>query len=55
MNLKKFWAEDQGAVVTEYVVFVAAIGAILAGGVYVLFNGMSTLFGSWAQYFNAGS
>jgi Flp pilus assembly pilin Flp len=55
MNLKKFLAEDQGAVVTEYVVFVAAIGIILAAGVYVLFDGMSNLFGAWAGYFGAGS
>ena len=55
MNLKKFCAEDHGAVVTEYVVFVAAIGIIMAAGVYVLFDGMSSLFGAWAQYFNAGS
>jgi Flp pilus assembly pilin Flp len=55
MNLKKFLADDQAAVVTEYVVFVAAIGIIMAAGVYVLFNGMSTLFGAWAGYFRAGS
>jgi Flp pilus assembly pilin Flp len=54
MSLKKFWKEDQGSVVTEYVIFVAAIGVLLAAGVYVLFNGMSTLFGAWANYFGAG-
>jgi Flp pilus assembly pilin Flp len=56
MNLRNFYTEDQsGAVVTEYVVFVAVIGVILAVGVTVLFNAMATLFGAWAQYFGAGS
>jgi Flp pilus assembly pilin Flp len=56
MNIRNFFKRDQsGAVVTEYVVFVAVIGVILAVGVTVLFNGMSTLFGAYAQYFSTGS
>ncbi len=55
MNIRNFYQEEQGAVVTEYVVFVAVIGVILAVGVTALFNGMSSLFNAWAQYFGAGS
>jgi Flp pilus assembly pilin Flp len=55
MTLEKFLKEEKGAATTtEYVVFVAAIGIILAAGVGVLFNSMSTLFGAWATYFGAG-
>lgn len=56
MNIRNFFRGDQsGAVVTEYVVFVAAIGIILVVGVAALFNGMKALFGNYAQYFGAGS
>jgi Flp pilus assembly pilin Flp len=52
MMAKKFFKEDQGGpIAAEYVIFVAAIGIILAVGVAALFNGMSDLFGAWSGYF----
>lgn len=52
MRVKKFLKEDQGGpIATEYVIFVAAIGIIMAVGVAALFNGMKDLFGAWAGYF----
>jgi Flp pilus assembly pilin Flp len=55
MAIKKFLKDDQGVVSVEYVIFVAAIGIILAVGVTALFNGMKTLFTAWAGYFGGGS
>jgi len=55
MSFEKFPAEEQGTVTVEYVIFVAAIGIIMAVGVYALFNGMSALFNNWASYFQGGS
>jgi Flp pilus assembly pilin Flp len=55
MNVRNFYEEDHGTVVTEYVVFVAVIGVVLAIGVTALFSGMTTLFTAWAKYFGAGS
>ncbi len=54
ITAKDFLREDQGAITAEYVVFVAAIGIIMAVGVTVLFNAMKALFGAWAGYFGAG-
>jgi Flp pilus assembly pilin Flp len=55
MTPEKFLKEDKGGpITTEYVVFVAAIGILMAVGVGVMFNGMSNLFGAWAAYFTAG-
>jgi Flp pilus assembly pilin Flp len=52
MSAKRFFQEDRGGPVTaEYVVFVAAIGILMAVGVGVLFNAMSRLFSAWAGYF----
>jgi Flp pilus assembly pilin Flp len=54
MAVQDFLRDEKGVVATEYVVFVAAIGTILVLGVYVLFNAMSGMFSTWANYFNAG-
>jgi Flp pilus assembly pilin Flp len=54
MTPKKFLKEEKGVVAMEYVIFVAAIGIILAAGVAVLYNSMGTLFAAWGSYF-AGS
>ncbi len=51
MKLKKFMKEESGSITAEYVIFVAAIGIILAAGTTVLFNSMSDLFAKWAGYF----
>ena len=54
MLLRNFFREEQnGTVATEYVVFVAAIGIILAVGVFALYNGMEAVFNAWAGYFTA--
>ncbi len=54
MTPKKFLKEDKGGpITTEYVVFVAAIGLIMAVGVGILFNAMKDLFTAWATYFIA--
>jgi len=54
MLLRNFLQEEQGGpVTTEYVVFVAAIGIIMAVGVFALYNGMSAVFNAWAGYFAA--
>jgi len=54
MTAKKFLSEEKGGpVTTEYVIFVAAIGIIMAVGVGILFNAMGNLFGAWAGYFGA--
>ena len=50
--IKKFLKEDQGVIATEYCIFVAAIGIIMAVGVYALFNGMQSVFGTWSGYFS---
>ena len=56
MNIRNFFKGDQGGPVTlEYVIFVAAIGIIMAVGVTVLFNAMTALFTAWAQYFGTAS
>jgi Flp pilus assembly pilin Flp len=55
MNLKRFLEDEQGVVATEYVIFVAAIGILMAVGVSALFGAMSNLFGAWARYFGGGS
>jgi Flp pilus assembly pilin Flp len=55
MKIKRFLQEDQGAVVVEYVILVAAAGLVLAIGVGVMFSGMSDLFNAWAGYFAGGS
>ena len=55
MKIKKFLQEDDGAVVVEYVIFVAAAAILLAVGVWALFGAMSELFTAWATYFGAGS
>ncbi len=55
MKLKRFLAGDQGVIATEYAIFVAAIGVILAVGVSTLFKAMSGSFTAWANYFNAGT
>jgi len=54
MTIKKFLQKDDGMVATEYVIFVAAIGILMAVGVGVLFNAMSVFFSSWAGYFGGG-
>jgi Flp pilus assembly pilin Flp len=54
MNIKKFLMDDQGVITTEYVIFVAAAGVIMAVGVTALFNGMKAVFGAWASYFGGG-
>ena len=52
MMVKKLIGEDKGGpITTEYVIFVAAIGIIMAVGVTALFNSMSNLFTAWASYF----
>jgi len=52
MNIKKFMQRDKGGpITTEYVLFVAAIGILLAVGITALFNGMKALFNAWAGYF----
>jgi hypothetical protein len=52
MMLRNFLqGEHGGPVTTEYVVFVAAIGIILAVGVFALYNGMAAVFNAWAGYF----
>ena len=53
MSIKKFLQDDDGMVATEYVIFVAAIGILMAVGVGLLFNAMSDFFGAWAGYFSA--
>jgi Flp pilus assembly pilin Flp len=53
MRIKKFLQEDGGMVATEYVMFVAAIGILMAVGVGILFSAMSDFFSSWASYFSA--
>ena len=55
MKIINFLKEDQGAVVVEYVILVAAAGLVLAAGVWVMFNGMSDLFKAFASYFGGGS
>jgi Flp pilus assembly pilin Flp len=55
MNIKKFLDDDQGVMATEYVIFVAAVGIIMAVGATALFNGMKSVFGAWASYFGGGS
>jgi Flp pilus assembly pilin Flp len=54
MTPKRFLKEEEGVVTAEYVVFVAAIGILMAVGVGVLFNAMHNLFSAWAGYFTAG-
>jgi Flp pilus assembly pilin Flp len=51
MNLEKFLKEEKGVVAAEYVIFVAAIGTLLAVGVFALTGAMSDLFTAWAGYF----
>jgi len=53
MTPKKFLKEEKGVIATEYVVFVAAIGIVLAVGVALLFDAMKNMFGAWAFYFGA--
>jgi Flp pilus assembly pilin Flp len=55
MKIKRFLQEDQGVVTVEYVILVAAAGLVLAVGVGVMFNGMSSLFSAWSGYFGGGS
>jgi Flp pilus assembly pilin Flp len=55
MKIKKFLTGDQGVIATEYAIFVAAIGVILAVGVTTLFKAMSGSFSAWANYFNTGT
>jgi Flp pilus assembly pilin Flp len=54
MKIKRFLQEDQGAIATEYVIFVAAIGIVLAVGVFALTGAMRDLFTAWKQYFEPG-
>jgi Flp pilus assembly pilin Flp len=51
MTPKKFLKEEKGVVATEYVVFVAAIGIVMAVGVAVLYGALRDLFVAWAGYF----
>ena len=51
MNVGRFLQEDQGVIASEYIVFVAAIGILMAVGVGILFNSLGNFFGSWATYF----
>jgi Flp pilus assembly pilin Flp len=51
MKIKKFLQEDQGVIATEYVIFVAAAGILLAVGVGLLFGAMRGTFANWANYF----
>ena len=54
MGYRNFLREEHGGpVATEYVVFVAAIGIIMAVGVFALYNGMEAVFNAWAGYFAA--
>jgi Flp pilus assembly pilin Flp len=53
MTPKKFLKEEKGVVATEYVIFVAAIGIIMAVGVYALTDAMKNLFTAWSYYFGA--
>ncbi len=54
MKSIRFLKEDRGGpVTTEYVVFVAAIGILMAVGVGIMFNAMKALFTAWATYFTA--
>ncbi len=55
MKINKFLQEDQGVVTVEYVLLVAAAGLVLAAGVWVMFNGMSSLFTAYAGYFAGAS
>jgi Flp pilus assembly pilin Flp len=53
MNSKKFLKEEKGGpITTEYVVFVAFAGIVLAAGVGFLFDAMRTLFTTWGGYFS---
>jgi Flp pilus assembly pilin Flp len=51
MKLKRFLTEDQGVIATEYAVFVAAVGIILAVWVVALFKTMSRSLNAWANHF----
>lgn len=51
MRIKEFFREQKGVVATEYVIFAAAIGILMAVGVGVLLNAMGNFFTSWATYF----
>ena len=53
MTPKKFLKEETGVIATEYVVFVAAVGLLLAAGVFALTRVMGELFTTWAGYFGA--
>ncbi len=53
MRANKFLQQDDGVVAAEYVVFVAAIGILLAVGVAFLINALGNFFGSWATYFGS--
>jgi Flp pilus assembly pilin Flp len=51
MKVGRFIREDEGVIAVEYIVFLAGIGTVLIIGVALLFNALSTFFGSWATYF----
>lgn len=51
-RVNHFWREESGAILaTEYILFVAAIGIILAVGIWALQDGLAALFGAYSQYF----
>jgi Flp pilus assembly pilin Flp len=55
MTSKKFLKEEKGGpITTEYVVFVAFAGIVLAVGAGFLFNAMRDLFTTYAGYFSGG-
>ncbi len=51
MSATNFLQEDKGVIAVEYIIFVAAIGTAMVIGVTLLFDALSTFFGSWATYF----
>ena len=51
MSVKEFFREDKGVIAAEYIIFVAAVGILMAVGVGIMFTAMGNFFGSWAAYF----
>jgi Flp pilus assembly pilin Flp len=53
-GLKEFWENECASVSTEYVVLIAAAGALLVAGVGALYYALGDLFAAWATYFKGG-
>jgi Flp pilus assembly pilin Flp len=53
MTPEKFLKEEKGVIAAEYVVFMAAIGILLAVGVFALTGAIRDLLTAWAGYFGA--